>query len=372
MPNKILIVDDNTQNIQILASILTNNNYQVEYALSGAEAIEWLSDEIFDLILLDIIMPEMNGFEVCEQIKLNNDWKEIPIIFLTAKHDPESIKKGFELGGVDYITKPFYTEELLVRVNTQLQLKNSYDTIKIQSSELREHIIAQEKFFSIIAHDLKNPLSGLVLVAKQAAQRGQNLSDEVLKNFLDLILEASEESFELLKNLLHWSRVQSGIFSSDPELFEIEKITTSCFKLLQGNIAQKNIRLETNIDENVEVYGDIKMIKTVIRNLLSNAIKYSYNGGLIKINCSKKNNFVEFDVIDEGIGIKPEILKNIFNIERKDLQKGTEGEKGTGFGLLLCREFIEKNDGNIKITSTLGKGSKFSFTVPSKSLFNRD
>lgn len=354
---RILIVDDLPKNIQVLAGILHKEAYDINYTVSGAEAIKLAESERFDLILLDIMMPEVNGFQVCESLKNKANTRDIPIIFLTAKVDTESILKGFRLGAQDYVTKPFNAEELMARVRTQLELKRSKE-------ELQELNATKDKFFSIIAHDLKNPVFGCQTMVDLLDKHYDRFSDEDRQKYFRLIKQATHETYALLENLLEWSRVQTDRIHYSPQYCDLHEIANSNIALHKSYAEKKNISLSSTIEEDTIVYTDSNMITTVIRNLVANAIKFTHDGGRVTLSSTRLKQYEQVCVEDTGIGIRPEKIDKFFKIDVHHKQRGTAGETGTGLGLILCKEFIEKNGGAIRVESEVGKGSRFLFTLP--------
>lgn len=354
----ILIVDDVSKNIQVVGNILKPLGYKISYALSGETALEHTKDKEFDLILLDIMMPEMIGFEVCEKLKSNKKTQNIPVIFLTAKDDETSIARGFEIGAVDYITKPFKQEELRARVKTHL-------TIKQQEKNLLELNKTKDKFFSIISHDLKNPFNQIIGFSELLVKTIEKQDIEKSTRFANFILESSKSAYKLLENLLEWSRSQTGKIEYNPEKIYPRGIIVETFGLLENIAKEKKIELFNEIPDNLTVHADLNMITTVIRNLVSNAIKFSNLNGKIKIyHTAIENNYIEITVEDNGIGIKAEVIDKLFKIDTNLTTVGTNQEKGTGLGLILCKEFVEKNKGEIYVESQENQGSKFKFTLP--------
>ncbi len=351
----ILIVDDTPKNIQVAASILKEQGYQVAFTRDGQSALARVRSAKFDLILLDIMMPEMDGYEVCQHLKADPQTADIPVIFLTAKTDSDSVIKGFEVGGVDYVTKPFNPAELLARVKTHSELKRAKE-------ELKELNATKDKFFSIIAHDLKNPFAVLIGCSDFLLQSEPLTEDQ--RELAEDMNTASQQGYDLLQNLLKWSRSQIGHLACEPKMINIQNIVNETILLLKNNAMSKNIRLIGEIEENTSVYADSDMITTVIRNLLSNSIKYTPDGGSITISADDKGDVLEISISDTGVGIKPEDIEKLFRIDVKHSTPGTAKEQGTGLGLNLCKEFVEKNNGKIGVESTVGKGSRFYFTVP--------
>ncbi len=354
---KILIVDDVPNNIQVVANILRGEGYQMTFSRSGQAALEKIQTIDFDLILLDIMMPDMDGFQVCSRIKADHRTRDVPIIFLTARNDADSIVQGLELGAVDYINKPFNQAELKARVKTHLQLKHIRESLTHANA-------MKDKFFSIIAHDLRNPFNHLLGFSELLLERFDELSDERKKEFITNIYNSSQNVYKLLENLLSWSRLQLGKFEWNPGFFSLKEVVDETLDLLNHQAANKNITLASGLDDQTTVYADADMIKTVVRNLVSNAIKFSNEGGKIQLNTAVKENMLCLMVDDKGVGLSTEDCEKLFKIDAHFTRYGTSSESGSGLGLILCREFVEKNGGKIEVESAIGKGSVFKFTIP--------
>ncbi|MDM8549025.1 hybrid sensor histidine kinase/response regulator [Desulfobacterales bacterium HSG2] len=354
---KVLIVDDVPKNIQLAGSILQKEGYHISFANNGNTALNLTQTNDFDLILLDIMMPEMDGFEVCDRLKQKPETKEIPIIFLTAKTGTESTIKGFDIGAVDYVTKPFNEKELLARVRTHLELRDA-------QKNLREANATKDKFFSIIAHDLKNPFNALLGLSKLLLQNFDIFDDDKKKHFIEGIFQSSEQGYKLLENLLDWSRIQTGKIDWKPAEIDLYTYAFENVSLLKIGAENKKISLHSDISKDTIIYADANMVTMIVRNLVSNAIKFTNEGGEVKITSETKGDDEEITISDTGVGIKPENIKKLFRIDAHHSTLGTANEQGTGLGLILCREFIEKNGGKIWIESEVGKGSEFKFTLP--------
>ena len=355
---RILVVDDVTKNIQLVASFLKQAGYDIYFALNGQTAIKHVKNIDFDLVLLDIMMPEVDGLEVCQQIKANHKTKDIPVIFLTAKTDADSVAKAYQSGGVDYITKPFNRSELLARVKTHLELQT-------QRNNLVELNATKDKFFSIIAHDLKSPLNqllGLSRIIQTEIETGS--IDEVIR-MTGHLGDSAKSARLLVENLLEWSRSQTGTINFNPEELDLSKITEEVVALNEQNAIQRHIKIVSKIKKDFKVRADANMIKTVLRNLISNGIKFTNRGGRIKLTAERNKDKIIYTVKDTGIGMKPEDLTKLFRIDINPNTIGNSGEKGTGLGLILCKEFVEMNGGSIWVESELYEGSAFSFSIPS-------
>jgi two-component system, sensor histidine kinase and response regulator len=361
----ILVVDDNKRNLQVVGNILHEEQYKVAMAINGPTALKLAAQLKLDLVLLDIMMPEMDGFEVCKKLKENEETREIPVIFLTAKVETDDVVEGFNLGGVDYITKPFKQKELLVRIKTHLDLLQSKRKIAEQASLLQSNNAFKDRLFSIIGHDLRSPLSSIKFTIDMIKSGVIELGDDFFHELIDQLAKTTDEAFTLLENLLGWAKSQSGNLPVVPEEFSLKEMAESIARLQKLNIINKNIELFLDINENLNVYADNQMINTVLRNLLSNAIKFTPNGGKIQILATKTNDHsVQVSVVDSGVGISEENMKRLFNNTNPLKTYGTNNEAGSGLGLILCKDFVEKNGGTLKVRSEEGKGSTFSFNMP--------
>jgi signal transduction histidine kinase len=353
----ILIVDDIPQNIKILGTILHRQGYHIEFAMKGQAALQWVSEKSFDLILLDVMMPEMDGFEVCRQLKQNPQTAEIPVIFLTAKTDSESVVKGFEAGAVDFLSKPFNTEELLARVSTHLSLQR-------QKRELKELNAAKDKFFSILSHDLINPFNSILGLTDLMKKEYQQLSETEKIYFIGLIHDAAQQGYMLLSDLLIWGRENMKKVRFDPSNHVLHNVVDGIMALTNNHATQKQIEVTNKIPSEITVFADEEMLKIILRNLLTNAIKFTPAGGSVWFEALQNEDETIVKVGDTGIGIAAEVQSSLFQIDSTYSSNGTNGEKGTGLGLVLCKDFIEKHNGTIQVESHPGKGTIFTCSFP--------
>ena len=365
----VLIVDDEPRNLQVLNSVLEENYYEVIEKTNGPDSLEILQEISPDLILLDVMMPDMDGYETCKIIKETERIKEIPVIFLTAKVEPDDIIQGFAVGGVDYITKPFNHTELLARISTHIELKKSRDALKRTEKELRVSNSSKDKFFSIIAHDLKNPFNSMLGFSSMLYEDYDDYDQIKQKEFISHIYFSIQNTYKLLEDLLLWARSQKGTIDFKPTKGKLNLFIEETYNLLNQLAQDREISLKNQIPEDLFVEADNNMLNTIVRNLVSNAIKFTAKKGTIIISAKSttgqnNNNFIEISVKDNGIGIKDESIENLFNIATNISTKGTENETGTGLGLILCKEFVEKHGGEIWAESEVGKGSTFLFTFP--------
>ena len=360
----VLVVDDNTNNLKIVALTLRELNFKIVIATNGKDALDLVERTNPDLILLDVMMPEIDGFEVCEILKSKPENKNLPIIFLTAVGEKSKIVKGFELGGVDYITKPFNTEELIIRIKTHLELKFTRDELQKTTDHLSELNELKDKMFSVIGHDLRGPL-GNIKMTLDLLSKGlfEHNSDDYKETMLTLV-QSSEEVSELLENLLGWAHSQSGILKYHPEDIVIDKLIESTFFMFKGNLTHKNISFEPNVQENLNINTDAYMLKMILKNVISNAIKFTNEGGSIKVNAEAINGDINITISDNGVGIPSEDIPKLFD-EKKHLSTyGTNGEAGSGLGLKVANSFAVRMDGKINIESKPGAGCKISLKLP--------
>lgn len=364
---KILIVDDVMSNVLLLKVLLTNEKFQIATASNGRQALDQVTKEKPDLVLLDVMMPDMSGFEVSQQLKANPETAEIPIIFLTALNSTADIVKGFQVGGNDFISKPFNKEELIIRVTHQISLIAAKRIIVAQTEELRKTIIGRDKLYSVIAHDLRSPMGSIKMVLNMLIL---NLpSDTIGPEMYELLTMANqttEDVFSLLDNLLKWTKSQIGklkVVYQDIDMVEVTEGVIEIFSMV-AELKKISIRLET--PSKLDVHADIDMIKTVIRNLLSNAIKFSNEETEILVTVQEHEDMAVVSVKDSGCGIDEENQKKLLHTDTHFSTFGTNNEEGSGLGLLLCQDFVIKNGGRLWFTSAKGEGSTFSFSIPLK------
>ncbi len=249
-----------------------------------------------------------------------------------------------------------------------IDLKKAKKTISLQSEQLTELNASKDKFFSIVAHDLRNPIAGFLNLTDVLSANFDILSEKERKEFVDVMNQASKQLYNLLENLLEWSRAQTGNMNYEPHYISLKKMVDNALDSMMLNIENKQLKINLNINPEMIVFADENMITTVIRNLVSNAIKFSNSDSSINLRCISKDQNIEFAVIDHGIGIPKDVQEKLFRIDQHVTTEGTKEEKGSGLGLILCKEFVEKNGGKIWVESEINKGSAFIFTLPKKSM----
>ena len=362
---KLLVVDDVQTNVLLLKALLSKDGYGILVANNGQEALEVIRNENPDLILLDVMMPGMDGFEVAERLKSEEYRCEIPIIFLTALDDTQSIVNGFKLGAGDFISKPFRKEELMVRIKHQLSLVAARRIIEEKNEELRKTIAGRDKMYSVIAHDLRSPMASMKMLLNTIMMSVEkDKIDPDIFDMLEMSNKTSEEVFSLLDNLLKWTKSQLGKLTVIPQKLDISGLADGVVEVMNSVAEVKHIKLIRTDHESFFVYVDIEMIKSVLRNLISNAVKFSNHDAEIKGGSKEEDGKVIVSVTDSGKGIKKEDQHKLLKDSTHVTTYGTNSEEGSGLGLLLCRDFARKNGGELWFESEENLGSVFSFSLP--------
>ncbi len=337
-PPRVMIVDDTPQNIQVLGTTLRRENYQIYVAQNGVQALEMINEILPDLILLDVMMPELDGFDTCRRLKAEERTCDIPIIFLTAKAETNDIVHGFELGAVDYVTKPFNATELLIRVRTQLELKSSRDEVQRISHERKELV-------HILCHDLANPMSTMLSIL--------NMQDffATFDEMRELLVSAAENGL----NVIQLVREMQALDEHELELdyLNLSSMLIESERMLHNRFSDKQVALEKDIDSDLNVKVErTSFVNSVVNNLLTNALKFSYPDSIIHISCEvfDEKNLV-LRIQDTGIGMSEKLLQGLFDVRKTTSRRGTNGEQGTGFGMPLVEKFMHAYGGRIEVAS---------------------
>lgn len=364
---KILIVDDVMSNVLLLKVLLTNEKFAIATASNGRQALEQVEKENPDLVLLDVMMPDMSGFEVAQHLKSNPNTADIPIIFLTALNSTADIVKGFQVGANDFISKPFNKEELIIRVTHQISLVAAKRLILSKTEELQRTIAGRDKLYSVIAHDLRSPMGSIKMVLNMLILNlpSEKIGAEMYE-LLTMANQTTEDVFSLLDNLLKWTKSQIGKLNVVYQDVDLVEVTDGVIEIFSMVASLKKIRIHKMKPEKMMVNADIDMLKTVVRNLLSNAIKFSKENSEVLVKMEEVDGMAVVSVQDYGCGISEEGQKKLLHTDTHFSTFGTNNEEGSGLGLLLCKDFVVKNGGKLWFTSKEGEGSIFSFSIPVK------
>lgn len=375
---KILVVDDNMKNIKVLGNILREKKYIIGYAVNGLQAVELLiKDNDYDLVLLDVDMPVMNGYEACETIKMSEKLKEIPVIFLTAFNDNQKILKGFDIGAQDYITKPYNAQELLKRVDTHLQLKYKTDQLKMMNSILEQKVnertkeltLANERlelldkaksdFLVLISHEMRTPLNGIVGFSELLKSMVQ---DPELKKFTDYLLDSAERLTRFSEMALLITSLKLNNYDFFIENFSLDSLLNNVINNLQNKINEKALKIVRQLNtDNDNIAIDESLMRFSVKSILENAIHYSNVGESIIISVSQDKNYIKLSIRDFGPGFSDEAMAKIFEIFTiVDIWHHTEG---LGLSLATIKMITELHKGIIE-AKNMNKGAEVSLFIP--------
>ena len=356
--SRILVVDDISKNLQVVGTILRNEGYHVMPATSGLQALERVSAQPPDLILLDLMMPEMDGLEVCSRLKAEPLTRQIPVIFLAASNEMDHLMKGFEAGAVDYITKPFNAPELLARVRTHLELKHARERLREMNEEKNE-------FMGIAAHDLRNPLSAIQGYAEMIIEDAQSLAHRDLEGNGQRIREAAKRMTEMVQNFLDANRIERGELKLNMAISDLSPLLQSVLETQSPHATAKGQMIQLELPPTPTLaLADVSITLQVFENLVSNAVKYSPPGKKIFVRLKAEAGVVRFEVEDQGPGLSKEDQKKLFGKFARLSAKPTGGEHSTGLGLSIVKRLVEAMNGKVWCESELGMGAKFIVTIP--------
>ena len=384
----ILIVDDTPENLQVLSATLSERGYKVRGVINGKMAIRAARSAPPDLILLDIRMPDTTGYEVCETLKLDLETAKIPVIFISALDEVLDKVKAFEVGGADYITKPFQVEEVIARVEHQLTIQRLQKKLIQQNEQLQKEILERKKaeegaaaaskakseFLTNMSHELRTPLNA-ILGFTQVMIRDPFLSTEQLEN-LRIINRSGEHLLDLINDVLDMSKIEAGIIAICETSFDLYRLLDTLEEMFYFKAEKKGLKLKFIVNPDVPQYikTDEKKLRGCLINLLGNAIKFTQNGSVIlRVNVEEeykedamlshvKKFPIVFEVEDTGVGISPEEIDTLFNAFVQT-ESGRKSFEGTGLGLSITKKFVEILDGDISVISVLNQGTTFKFNI---------
>ncbi|MFZ5493865.1 MAG: hybrid sensor histidine kinase/response regulator [Verrucomicrobiota bacterium] len=362
---RILIVDDDRLNVRILTSILSPEGYELRAAHSGEEALVIYEEFKPDLVLLDVIMPGINGFETCRTLKARHGELLAPVIFITAKSESDDVVEGLAAGGVDYLPKPFKAREALARLRTHLQNRLLNEQQRQLVTQLSAANAAKNKLLGIVAHDLRNPLASIRGLADFLADGtvGPLSADQL--DLVKTIQETSQSMLSMVNELLDLSVIESGELKIHPELRPLAELVIKSVYLNNINAAKKGSRIDlAPLDAGVELLLDADKVRQVIDNLLSNAIKFSPPGSVIAVGTETNDAYHSLLVRDQGPGIPESERHKLFQDFGKTSVKPTAGEKSTGLGLAICKRIMESHGGGISAENSPGGGAVFKISFP--------
>lgn len=365
----ILVVDDTPANLQVLFQMLKSKGYRARPVPSGALALRAVEHEPPDLILMDINMPVLDGISTCRRLKENELYRDIPVIFVSARNDTFDKIKAFNAGGVDYVTKPFDSEEVITRVETHLKIRSLQQQLQDRNRQLQENYSQLQELeelrdglVNMVIHDMRSPLS-VIRSALGLLQHdlGDRMGIENKEDIEDAIVSA-DTLMNMISNLLDISRLEGGEMPLTMEQCNVKGVADSVIKDLA--VLSKNITVTTDYrTDNPNAYCDREVVRRIITNLMSNALKFTQKGGEICLGLVRYENHLEVSVRDNGPGISRDYHEKIFK-KFAQSDNTTHGRRDTsGLGLTFCKLAVESHGGLIGVDSEVGKGSRFWFTL---------
>ena len=363
---RVLFVDDTEDNLDLLEFALKKKPITMFRASSGKECLAVAEEQQPDMIVLDIQMPEMDGFETLRRLRANPETSRIPVIFLTAiKRDPQSIAEGILLGAEEYLTKPIDLEELFARV------RSIYRVMAVQ----RELEQVKSQFMAMLVHDLRTPLTIVISSIDYLVRHhggGKPLDTDSLK-LMETVLSSTKGMANLVNDLLDLSKYAAGQMQLNKQTITIHEMIEESLQPFLLQYKKKNIELHTDINPDLpRVEADSGKIVQLMTNLLSNAMKFTPDNGRVSIKVEKetsedqKQTFIKVSVSDSGVGIKPDEIALLFEQYRQVSSSNRTKEKGTGLGLAICKLIVQAHGGTITVASELNVGTTFTFTLPAQ------
>ncbi len=375
---KILIVDDIPKNIQIVGSILQKQNYDIYFANDGETAIQQTESKNFDLILLDIMMPVLDGFGVCQLLKSKEKTRNIPIIFLTAKTDAESISTAFEIGGQDYVTKPFHAKELIARVKTQIAIRRQKEQLQVVNKTLEEKVLERTKqlrlanqrlsrldkakndFLLLINHELRTPLNGILGFSKILEE---NMKTSEYAEFIKLINKSAQKLSELADISLLITSLRSDQYKTKKQTIPLHYFIDEVLENISEKSEDKNITMHNKVtSDNIQISTDKRLMNKCLLLILDNAVKYSPKGGTVEIQSNQIDDKIVIEIIDNGNGFSEQALHQIFELfNSADILYHSEG---FGLGLATAKLIMTTLSGDITVENRQTKGAKVKLYIP--------
>lgn len=364
--NKILIIDDSEANLEYLKRLLDDQNYKVAVARNGQSAIAKVRSQHFDLILLDFVMPDMNGLEVCSELKKDPSCIDTPIIFLTANQSQDLLIEAFNAGAVDFIKKPFNAPELLVRVKTHLSLVESRKQLALAKDYAESASKAKGEFLANMSHEIRTPMNGIISVIEFLEETNLNAKQLELTG---IIKTSSENLLGIINDILDFSKIEAGQIELEHINFNLKKELESVIKPLSLKALEKGLIVKLSVDSDIPeiINGDVLRFTQIVINLLNNAIKFTGSGGIFitaKKIINNQKPFVKLEIKDTGIGISSSNIQKLFKSFSQTDASSTRKYGGTGLGLAISKNLVEIMGGEINVESIKNQGSTFWFTIP--------
>ncbi len=363
---RILIVEDDPNSTAILTKLLTHERYEVSSASDGVEALKRIEEAPPDLVLLDIMMPGMDGFAVTRKLREDSRFEDLPIIVVSAKGQSQDIAQGLDLGANDYLAKPIILEELLARVRTQLRLKDAQDRLRRANEELKRMSDIKGRLVTVVSHELRTPLTSIRGALELVLKRAGHILPENCLQLLDISIRNTDRLIRLVNDVLDYSRIEGEGLALRKVRFQLGPLLKRAVEEVLAIGERDGIGVRVEIPEDLpECYGDPERIHQVAINLLSNAIKFTQSGGEVVVRAAVEGErWIRVEVEDQGPGIPAGDLPRVFEPFQQLARPGGRTGRGTGLGLAISRDIVERCGGRMGVESEPGAGSTFSFTIP--------
>jgi two-component system sensor histidine kinase/response regulator len=360
-PGNVLVVDDTAENLRLLASMLGDKGYKVRPVTSGRHALQAAERSAPDLILLDINMPEMDGYEVCRQLKANENLRDIPVIFITALTDTADKLKAFGIGGVDYISKPFQIDEVLARVKAHIDLRRTQSELAKNYEKLRELEQMRDNLFHMIVHDMRSPLAVIMGNLDLALMDLEGSIAPEVASRLDAAALSVGNLTNMTNDLLDVSKMEEGKLTLNRESCDVLRLA----KEVASGLATLDRTRSITVDESTGVTAscDVGIIRRTLQNLLSNAIKHTPKGTAVRVNAVDNGTQVRVSVIDLGPGVPVEAREKIFEKFGAMAARSDRKYHSVGLGLAFCKLAVQAHGGRIGVDSGADAGSVFWFEL---------
>jgi signal transduction histidine kinase len=360
----LLLVDDEQTNLTVLQEGLVTAGYRLLTASNGSEALDVLANEAPDLILLDLMMPEMDGFTVCQRIRACPQWGAIPIIVLTALETPADYVRALDSGADDFLTKPFHVAVLQARVRSHLRRKRGDDSLREAKETAEVANVAKSAFLANMSHELRTPLHHILSFSSFGMKNAQTTLPEKLCRYFQQIDTSGRALLSLVNNLLDLSTMESGAAVFTYQTVDLALLTTMVVAEYEVSLTEQQLTIHWHEPgEMIEVKADPEKMTQVLQNLLSNAVKFSPQGGTITLDIAMVGSAVRVKIEDQGPGIPEDECDTIFDAFVQSGKTKT-GAGGTGLGLAICREIIMSHQGRIWVENGTERGAVFTVELP--------